>query len=139
MSKIYKFALVFVLAITSFVDISEGIFDLGEVYVRVNNTLSNGKKLRIFCKSKDDDLSAVELAPLQVYKFTISKSFWGDTLFSCDVFFDNKSHWFDVFNQKRDTSFCRNTCYYEVMESRVCKYKKFNSKIVEDCYYWKKD
>ncbi|KAK9699458.1 hypothetical protein RND81_08G175000 [Saponaria officinalis] len=106
--------------------------------VTVNNTLSNGKKLLIHCRSKDDDLSTVELTHLQVYNFTINKSFWGDTLFFCDVFFDNEMHSFDVFNQKRDTSFCRKTCYYEVRESKVCKYRPLFLDIVEDCQYWKK-
>ncbi|KAK9699457.1 hypothetical protein RND81_08G174900 [Saponaria officinalis] len=139
MSKIYKFALVFILALTFFIDFSEGLFDLGHVKVRVNNTLSNGKKLLIHCKSKDNDLSTVEVAHLHVYNFTISKSFWGDTSFFCDVFFGNEMHWFNVFNQQRDAEFCHKTCYYEVRESKVCKYMKRFLDIVEDCYYWKKE
>ncbi|KAK9699456.1 hypothetical protein RND81_08G174800 [Saponaria officinalis] len=122
---------------TLLINISEGIFDYGIVRMSVNNTLSNGKKLVIHCKSKDRDLGRVEVKSCEVYDFEITKSFWGRTLFFCGFTFDHKLHWFDIFDQSRDSTFCDGSCYYAVTEPRICRYNIFDPAYVEDCFEWK--
>ncbi|KAK9699455.1 hypothetical protein RND81_08G174700 [Saponaria officinalis] len=137
MSKIYKFTLGFMLAMSMLINISEGMFEFGNVRMVVNNTLSNGKKLVIHCKSKNRDFGPVEVESLDIYKLDITRSFWGNTLVDCGFTFDNKVHWFDIFDQSRDSAFCYGIyCFYEVTEPRICRYNIIEPALVEDCFEW---
>ncbi|KAK9699454.1 hypothetical protein RND81_08G174600 [Saponaria officinalis] len=136
----YKFALAFVLAVTLLVEFRESSADYinGKVLVTINNTLSNNKKLIVHCKNKDDDLGTVDIAPRHAYQFYANKSSRENTSYNCDFTFDNKLHWFHVYDQNIDSSFCRKVCYYEADENRICRYLSFmkNDMRYRQCFKW---
>ncbi|KAK9699452.1 hypothetical protein RND81_08G174400 [Saponaria officinalis] len=121
MSGIYKvaLALVFVLALTSLVEFSDGGAVDNKVLVTINNTLSDNKMLTVRCKDKHDDLGIRKIKPEDIYQFYADEAF----LWSCSFQFGNKFHQFDIYDKNRDAGFCPNGCYYEVEDNKLCQIK----------------
>ncbi|KAK9683156.1 hypothetical protein RND81_10G120100 [Saponaria officinalis] len=93
-----------------------------DAFVRVINDLSNGKSLQVHCASKDDDLGIHKLAQNgEYYEFKFGPSLLRNTLFHCDLIWDNKTHSFVIYDQNRDAAQCWDQCYWKIKESGPCR------------------
>lgn len=106
--------------------------------VVIHNDLGAGLSLGYHCKSKDDDLGDHRLAPGGSGSFGFKPDIFGRTLFFCRFSWNNESHYFDIYKQKRDREFerlgCRQ-CEWKIRKSGPCKLNK-NTKMFDICYPW---
>ncbi|CAA7052460.1 unnamed protein product [Microthlaspi erraticum] len=90
--------------------------------VVINNDLGGGLALQYHCKSGDNNLKAQSLAPGGSSSFRFNPDVFGRTLYFCSFSWQNESHYFDIYVQKRDKEFERWTdafspLYFEVNEA----------------------
>ncbi|CAN0875616.1 S-protein homolog 4 [Linum grandiflorum] len=75
-----------------------------KVTVVIVNDVGKGRKLKLHCKSGDNDLGLQILSPHDSFKFKFRPSMIGTTRFYCAFSWDKGSDakWFDVYHQQRD-------------------------------------
>lgn len=71
-------------------------------------------RVDIHCKSKDEDLGAHEVGPVQGYGFSPTVNFWGTALYSCGASWRGGRADFDIFKASRDDEDAcpENTCHW---------------------------
>ncbi|XP_074321474.1 S-protein homolog 2-like [Silene latifolia] len=131
-------SLIILLMMALFAKFSEGLF--GKVDVQVASGLLDGMLLEIHCKSKNDDLGIHVLKPVQTYEFSVTNGVFSSTLYFCGFTFNGKLHWFDIYDQKRDThgdTDCKGACLWQIRVSGPCSF--FDGKDDPVCYPWNKN
>ena len=126
-------------AITIFLIVFFDVIDAGirdKIHVRMYNTLKSEEDLEVHCKSKNDDLGVHVIPHTFYYEFKFGANIWGNTLFFCGFVFGNKLHWFDIYNETRDTADCWQKCYWEIRESQNCLLDFYTGKY-DFCHPWK--
>ncbi|KAE8713550.1 dirigent protein 16-like [Hibiscus syriacus] len=124
--------LVWLLSLTLLFIATEASFLIHKADIIIYNDLNIGVDLTIHCKSKNDDLGVHVLAYRNHFEFKFRPHFWGNTLFFCNMQWNGGSHWFDIYEQNRDSRHC-NRCLWNITPKGPCM---FNSKTAkyDMCY-----
>ena len=142
MKKMFPFSryLVSFMLLVSLVGLCDGGAGIiqKKVDLRMTNDLGTGENINVHCKSKDDDLGAHLLTPGQYFEFRFRPNFWGTTLFFCRFWWGNESHWFDIYDQNRDTTRCDSKCWWMVGPIGPCLLDH-NFGIYDLCQNWNDD
>jgi len=121
------------------VDIGEAQFLLGFMgkhTVEMRNALSKGKRVRIHCKSKNNDLGEHVISKDKTYSFTFKPNILGGTKFFCGFTFDRTLHWFNIYDQNRDFNKCKEgSCKWEIKDSGPCFFD-WEKKGYNQCSKW---
>ncbi|KAB2058047.1 hypothetical protein ES319_A11G208700v1 [Gossypium barbadense] len=96
-------------------------------HVHISNDFSNGNKLTIHCKSRDDDLGWHVLQVSEEWSWTFRENIYGTTLFWCNLIGENHSASVQVFYMY-DTEFLK-----------MCNYKECFWSVRDDGIYLKND
>lgn len=103
------------------VHLCDGWFIEKKVHLKITNDLGNDSLvLHLHCKSKDDDLGEQALAPHQFFEFSFRPNFFLTTLYYCEFWWGNGSHWFDIYVALRDTDRCNDKCWWMVHKDGPC-------------------
>nr|XP_027186578.1 S-protein homolog 5-like [Cicer arietinum] len=101
--------------------------------VVMTNKLTDGLKLTVHCKSKDNDLGIHVLVPGQSYGFKFRHNLFGETLFFCFFKWNDVTHWFDIYEDERDYATCK-SCYWDIKQTGPC----LKDPKGDICYPWNK-
>lgn len=107
-----------------------------KVHVQIYNQLNEAKNLQVHCKSKNDNLGLHQIPHGSFYEFAFGKNIWESTLFFCSFVFDNKLHYFEIYNQKRDDQDCTKHCVWRIQESGPCMLEYGTTEQFNNCYKW---
>lgn len=89
--------------------------------VSVYNRLGVGYGLTIHCRSKDDDLGVHVIAYSEDFSFSFHSNFF-NTLFYCELQWQQTSYTFDAYDYGRDYRRCEFECYWEVKQDSLLGY-----------------
>lgn len=121
------------------VKLSEAQFLLGFMgrhTVEMRNALSNEKRVRIHCKSKNDDLGEHVISKDITYNFSFKPNILGGTKFFCGFTFARTLHWFDIYDQNRDFNKCKDgSCKWEIKDSGPCFFN-WDKQEYNQCFQW---
>lgn len=142
MNQLFKHAMLFFFLIALLLVICPSA--AGSAEVRVTNKLSGNSDLQIHCKSKNEDLGVHVIPNQGLYETKIKTDFWGKTLYFCGFVWNNKLHWFDIYDYQRDKPDCAYFCWWTVQETGPCKiYGIYNTNAISNsknetikCYPW---
>ncbi|GMI90106.1 hypothetical protein like AT3G16970 [Hibiscus trionum] len=126
--------LVWLLSLTVLFVATEASFLTHKADILIYNDLNIGTELTVHCKSKNDDLGAHILGYRNHFEFKFRPKFWGNTLFFCRMQWNGKSHWFDIYEQNRDSGHC-SRCLWNVRPQGPCMFNHKTSKY-DICYPW---
>ncbi|KAE9604489.1 putative plant self-incompatibility S1 [Lupinus albus] len=121
------------LLLVSLVAVSEGWTFLNYRHVYVKNDLDNNTLLIAHCKSKQDDIGVQNLHYQEEFKFQFKPALWGSTLFFCSLTWDGTLHSFDVYDQDRDDSECKD-CKWSIQRNQPCRFN-FDTQKYDLCDY----
>ncbi|QHO08608.1 hypothetical protein HN51_067187 [Arachis hypogaea] len=107
----------------------------GEKYVTIHNDLEGGEILFVHCKSKDDDPGPNVLAHGQLYEFSFTPHWIGNTTYFCSFQIEDKCYWFNIYDYRRDYSYCDH-CDWFIHRNGPCKHFKAPG---PDCLPWNQD
>ncbi|KAH7521870.1 hypothetical protein FEM48_Zijuj07G0077900 [Ziziphus jujuba var. spinosa] len=87
-----------------------------QVYNKLGDDFLN---LTIHCKSKDDDLGTHTIANNDYFYWKFRVSFFGKTLFFCELSWRDGSGVYDIYKTARDFHRCPTKCDWEVLKDGV--------------------
>ncbi|KAF1891918.1 hypothetical protein Lal_00036265, partial [Lupinus albus] len=93
-----------------------GWFTYRHIYIK--NDLEGNKVLKLHCKDKNNDLGVYELNYKDEFKFQFQSAF-RPTLYFCGLTWDDKLHWFVVFDENRDHHFCLDL-HWSIRKDQPC-------------------
>ncbi|XP_074314705.1 S-protein homolog 5-like [Silene latifolia] len=109
----------------------------------MTNKLDGNKNVKIHCKDKHKDLGEYVIGFNGLYEFTFKPPFIDTSLYFCSFVWDNKVHWFDIYDVDRDKDDCFRFCWWSIHEDGPCKVYgvALDSPQPKDetCYKWNKD
>ncbi|PIA58923.1 hypothetical protein AQUCO_00400050v1 [Aquilegia coerulea] len=109
------------------------------VHVYVSNKIP-GQTLGIRCRSKNDDLGVHYLTTNQYFKFQFKNSFWGITVFSCFMEYNDgripKSGNYEVYRESRDEARCGTNCFWEARPDGIYLARGLNGENAVFQYKW---
>lgn len=108
---------------------------LDKVHVRMINVMDSAEDLQVHCKSKNDDLGMKIIPHGFFYEFKFKANIWGNTLFFCSFVFDNKLHWFNIYEENRDAGTCWEKCWWKIKEPGLCLLDYMTGNF-DFCYGW---
>lgn len=117
--------------------VSVSSIELLKVIVRVQNDLGDGINLSSHCRSKDDDLGQRDSANGENYDWSFNKSILDNTLFWCDMSWNNVSGHFDIYTSKRDGYRCNQQCWWSIRQDGAYSFNQVKN-IYELLYSWTK-
>ncbi|GAA0161355.1 hypothetical protein LIER_43566 [Lithospermum erythrorhizon] len=94
-------------------DGEEPLFSFRKTHVTINNHLGDNITVNIHCQSKDDDIGSQDVGDGGYYEISFRPSLWKNTLFYCDMSWNDVHGHFDIYDQPRDEDRCR-TCFWDV-------------------------
>lgn len=128
--------LILVLLTTTLTSAEEDGFLIPIAHVSIINNVSSVLPLTTHCKSKNDDLGIQVLPPGANFSFHFRPSFWGDTLFACDMEWNGTQKHFDIYETPRDHDNCKCYHYYwNISPGGPCMYN-FKTQTFGFCYVW---
>ncbi|KAE9604490.1 putative plant self-incompatibility S1 [Lupinus albus] len=121
------------LLLTSLVAVSEGWAEFTYRHVYVKNDLDNNTLLIAHCQSKQDDIGVKNLHYQEEFKFQFRPDFLGITLFFCGLTWDGTLHLFDVYDESRDGTECKD-CKWSIQRNQPCRFN-FDTQKYDLCDY----
>ncbi|KAK9267160.1 hypothetical protein L1049_009580 [Liquidambar formosana] len=108
-----------------------------KTHVKIKNQLRSGADLTVHCQSKDDDLGVQVLKIYHNFEFSFGTNILGGTRFYCRMQWQNESHYFDIYDQKRDSRACTEYCWWIVHEEGPC-FLNPDGDYYDICFPWNK-
>lgn len=133
MSVLHRAIMIFLLKfllMSNMVIICHSIDLTKPVDVVIINNLKNNLDLGLHCKSDDDDLGSHWLRHASEYSFHFKLSVWGKTQFYCHFEWQDRSEWFDIFIQHRDS--CQR-CVWVINDTGPCL---LSLSFEKSCFNW---
>uniref|UniRef100_A0A6N2N6U2 S-protein homolog n=1 Tax=Salix viminalis TaxID=40686 RepID=A0A6N2N6U2_SALVM len=100
-------------------------------YLTLTNDLGPGLQLSLHCKSGNVDLGQQYLAPGGSWSFDFCSSYWGITLYFCNMVWNGGNKWFDIYTGARDSFIC-GQCGWSIRPTGPCR--NHHGKV--DCFPW---
>ncbi|KAJ4837309.1 hypothetical protein Tsubulata_047624 [Turnera subulata] len=101
----------------------------------INDVGRPGVNLSFRCKSKDSDLGSHVLGYRGSFSFHFCPNMFGTTLFFCSFAWGGQSHWFDIYEAKRDQN-CGD-CTWNITPTGPCLVTSTAPLKRQLCYPWK--
>ncbi|XP_021773484.1 S-protein homolog 18-like [Chenopodium quinoa] len=117
--------------------------DATRAHVRITNMME-GINARIRCLSKHGggDVAEQDVPYQGLYEFGFTPSILGITKYNCEFVFDNKSQWFQIYNEHREQGVCWRMCWWIIYQTGPCYVYGIDSDINElnggpyQCFPW---
>lgn len=107
-----------------------------KTHVKIKNQLRSLADLTVHCQSKDDDLGVQVLKIYHEFEFSFNPNFVVPvTQYYCRMQWQNVSHYFDIYVQKRDEDACTEFCWWIVHEDGPC-FLNPASDLYDICFKW---
>ncbi|KAI4331386.1 hypothetical protein MLD38_029577 [Melastoma candidum] len=106
-------------------------YDVAHVYLF--NDIEYGPTLYAHCYSKDDDLGEQVLNWKESWDFSFGLDFFGGSEFYCRFKFNDESHLYPIYLQKRDQYNCF-TCYWFITKNGPCRNPSNYTR--NECHSW---
>ncbi|GLU08765.1 hypothetical protein SLE2022_256550 [Rubroshorea leprosula] len=118
---------------------ARGLFHPELLHVRMFNYIGPDSELSLHCRSKDDDLGLQKIPYKVSWGFRFHSNPWGTTQFYCNFAWQDQSHWFDIFINKRDYDYDEVEAHpwylWTIQPAGACKLN-YNTNIFDICYPW---